>query len=280
MGMATDIGRLSSAARSDLAVVWPGGRLQIASRERTDHVDGTLQSDHHLIMATLRGGARHHSYLTDDGLRYEGRDACGMVSFLPAGCRRKLELQDVCWTWAAFCVAPSDDDPSDLRSLQFAGEPLLFHLFRALEDLSARDNRLDGALAASMSSTAWGYVVARHLTRARPEQAPLLPAWRLRRVRDYIEANLSGRIAVADLAAVCSLSERQFHRALLQTVGQTPIAMINVVRAERAKQHLLQPDASILEVARRVGFESPTYFARVFRGVTGLTPARWRAHNQ
>lgn len=278
--MTIDIGRLTTSATSDFATSWPGGKLQIASRARTQHVEGSLHSSaNHLVMVTLQGGARRHRYSTDDGLVFDGSDRRGVVSILPAGCRRDLVLTDVEWRWAAFSIAASGDDPSGLRAMHFDDESFMFQAFRALSDLVSSDGGVDPALAGSMADATWRYASSRYFAdRLRPGPS-LLPAWRLRRVRDYIDANLGDRIWVGDLAAICGLSERQFYRAFHQTVGQTPIAAINAARVQRAKTYLQDRDRSIIEVARLVGFDSPTYFARVFQRLTGQTPALWRTEN-
>jgi two-component system response regulator YesN len=48
-------------------------------------------------------------------------------------------------------------------------------------------------------------------------------------------------------------------------------------RIERAGDLLADPGLSVKEVARRSGFESPYYFSRLFRKVTGRTPSEFRS---
>jgi AraC family transcriptional regulator len=273
------IGRLSSASRTHLNLSWAGGGFQIASREGVPHVDGWLRSDYHLIMVTLRGGARRHVWQTADGLRYDGPDRPGMVSFLPAGCQRRLELTDVDWTWGAFRIA-AEETPPGLRSLHLPADRFLAALFAEMEALAARDGAMDTGFASAMAAAAWRYLGARHFLSTDDDRAEVLPAWRLRRLRETVADRLSEPLSVADLAAGVGLSERQLYRALRATTGQTPLGLITALRLDRARDLLQRTDAPIPEIARVAGFASPSHFARLFRRATGQPPSDWRRARQ
>lgn len=63
--------------------------------------------------------------------------------------------------------------------------------------------------------------VARHLARSRAAADPLSPAI-LARLREHVEAHLSGRILVQDLARVAGLPPNRFAQAYTQRTGQAP----------------------------------------------------------
>lgn len=46
-----------------------------------------------------------------------------------------------------------------------------------------------------------------------------LPAWRARKVREYVESRVTDRILAADLAALVGLSEAHFARSFKRTFG-------------------------------------------------------------
>jgi AraC-like DNA-binding protein len=48
--------------------------------------------------------------------------------------------------------------------------------------------------------------------------------WQVRRVREYIDANIGGRILVSDLSHIARRSEAHFTRAFKRTFGETPHA--------------------------------------------------------
>ena len=56
----------------------------------------------------------------------------------------------------------------------------------------------------------------------------------------------------------------------------TVIAYVNRLRIEAAKRLLTASDKGVNEIAYQVGFESPKYFYRTFRNLTGVPPAAFR----
>ena len=66
--------------------------------------------------------------------------------------------------------------------------------------------------------------------------------------------------------------EREFHTQL----GRTPHEEIQRVRIETACQMLRQPDLTIPYIAHRCGYSAAQTFNKVFRAVTGTSPAAYR----
>jgi len=61
-----------------------------------------------------------------------------------------------------------------------------------------------------------------------------------------------------------------------QLAGRTIHQEIQRVRLSRVKELIAMSDMTIKQVARESGFASVQYMTRVFRTVTGETPARYR----
>lgn len=112
--------------------------------------------------------------------------------------------------------------------------------------------------------------------RPRPRTGGLTPL-RLRRVAQYVEAQLAQDIALAELAAVADLSPFHFARAFKQSTGQAPHAWLTTRRIERAQELMLaHPAMPLIDVALAVGYASQTAFGAAFRRVVGAPPAEWR----
>jgi AraC family transcriptional regulator len=98
----------------------------------------------------------------------------------------------------------------------------------------------------------------------------------LRRVIDYIEADLSRPFTIDGLAEIAGVSPRHFMRAFRQSSGQTPLRFVYGLRLERAKEFLLNPRRTATEVALECGFSDAQHFSNAFKKAIGLTPSDFR----
>ena len=103
-----------------------------------------------------------------------------------------------------------------------------------------------------------------------------LLGWQIRRVRDYIDAHLSARILVSDLSAIVQRSEAHFARAFKKTFGVSPHAYVLRRRVEKASHLMLVSDDSLSDIALACGMTDQAHLCKIFRQMTGQTPAAWR----
>jgi AraC family transcriptional regulator len=109
-----------------------------------------------------------------------------------------------------------------------------------------------------------------------PDERARLIAWQVRKVRDYIDSHIIGRILVCDLCALVRLSEAHFSRSFKRTFGETPHAFVLRRRLEFAAQYMLQTDVPLCDIALRCGFADQAHFSKQFRQANGLNPSAWR----
>src|SRR6476469_4564388 len=81
---------------------------------------------------------------------------------------------------------------------------------------------------------------------------------------------------VEAMAHAACFSRRQFHRLMLQVLGETPGTHQRRLRLDRGAWLLLTSQSTILEIALETGFENHETFARAFRGRFGITPSAFR----
>ena len=103
-----------------------------------------------------------------------------------------------------------------------------------------------------------------------------LLAWQVRKVRDYIDAHITGPLLIADLCALIQRSEAHFSRSFKRTFGESPHAFVVRRRVELAAEYMLTTDASLSDIALRCGFTDQAHLCKHFRQATGQTPAAWR----
>jgi AraC-like DNA-binding protein len=94
---------------------------------------------------------------------------------------------------------------------------------------------------------------------------------RLRAVYLFIEKNYQRKIEIEEIATVSHLSKAAFCRYFKKMTRLTFIDFLNQYRVNQAKT-LLQGDCTVTEACYACGFESLSYFNRVFKRVTGRNP--------
>ncbi len=99
----------------------------------------------------------------------------------------------------------------------------------------------------------------------------------IKKIRDVVETNYShSEFNVEKLCKLVFMSHSQLHRKLEALTDCSPNQFIRMVRLHKAKELLANPSHSISSVALESGYNDPSYFARIFKQETGLTPQEWR----
>lgn len=155
-----------------------------------------------------------------------------------------------------------------------ARDPIVERLGRALLEAGTLGGDLGPAYAEHLGLA----ILARLAAGAGvPErEGPGLPKWRLKRVRDYVEAHLAEPLTLAEIASVCGLTRVHFATQFRVATGLPPHEFVLRRRIERAQELLGRAELSILEVALSVGFHTHSHFTSVFRRIVGWTPSEWR----
>jgi AraC family transcriptional regulator len=99
---------------------------------------------------------------------------------------------------------------------------------------------------------------------------------RLRRVLDYIAANIEGDITLADLAGIAGYSIFHFARKFALAMGVSPHRYISRMRLENAMAQLAAGNLSLTEIALNAQFSSQASFTRAFHRATGMTPGEYQ----
>lgn len=95
-------------------------------------------------------------------------------------------------------------------------------------------------------------------------------------VLNYIHENLHENLTVKQLADFCHLNTDYFSRVFNESFGMRPNKYIQSKRIERAQLLLLSTNNSLKQIAEKVGLENLSYFNRIFKGHTGVTPGIFR----
>jgi AraC-like DNA-binding protein len=110
-----------------------------------------------------------------------------------------------------------------------------------------------------------------------PTRSGELPAYRLRRVAQYIRENAGRELRLAELSAVVHMSPYHFARLFKRSTGVSPHRFLVQHRIDQARTLLAARKASIAEIAQAVGFRTPSHFATTFRRLTRMAPSEYRS---
>lgn len=95
-------------------------------------------------------------------------------------------------------------------------------------------------------------------------------------IESFLSLNFRNKIDFDRLARRHGVSKRTFFRNWSKTHAVTPVQHLTCLRVNEACQLLVDSNMSVAEVAAKVGFDDPYYFAKVFRKATGTTASRYR----
>jgi len=95
-------------------------------------------------------------------------------------------------------------------------------------------------------------------------------------VADYINNHLSEKISEKSVADQCKMSLFNFSRSFKSEFKITFQQYLTQQRINEAKRLLRNPNASVTDISFTVGFRDPSYFSRMFKRCTGLSPSCFR----
>lgn len=99
---------------------------------------------------------------------------------------------------------------------------------------------------------------------------------RIRRIRGYLERHYQS-VDVEALAKLFRVSSRQLNRIMKSRTGLGVMETVHRIRIAKARKLLLETNETVLAIAGQVGYESPSFFNRLFVRHEGCSPNKYRA---
>lgn len=103
-----------------------------------------------------------------------------------------------------------------------------------------------------------------------------IPPVRLKRVIDFIEANLAEPLTLELLAHIAGLSVFHFARVFRRATGLSPYRYVSERRLLRAQRLLMARDMAVQDIAPLCGFPRHANFTAAFSRARGMSPSRYR----
>ena len=96
----------------------------------------------------------------------------------------------------------------------------------------------------------------------------------------WIQHHYDEDVSLEQAAESMGMSAFYFSRLFRTSYNQTFVEYLTAYRIDRAAELLRATDIPVREVAPRVGYMDSTYFSKVFKRRTGVTPTEYRQENK
>ena len=99
-------------------------------------------------------------------------------------------------------------------------------------------------------------------------------------INQIIDDNIDNeQFSVEELAKAVGISRSMLHRKLIKLIGKSASELITEKRLSQAKRLLENDEATVSEIAYKVGYNSPSYFNKVFKKHYTVSPGELRKSN-
>lgn len=263
---------------------WDGIRLEHC-KLRTGELPAHRHREH-VILVSLTDGCKGE-LITSSGVGVRGTQSRGNICVLPAGLKHQAALEGDSQHLALY-LEPSVISKAASEAHLSGGFEIAERYTRSDKVISSigialLDELNSEGLSGRLYAESLANVLAIHLLRhyANTTSHPIaftggLPANKLRQVEEFIDANYSRDLKLAELAQVAGMSSFHFAREFKRSTGTTPHQYLIKLRIERAKALLAKKDLPLIEVGLQSGFSHQSHFTRLFRRLTGTTPLSYR----
>ncbi len=175
-------------------------------------------------------------------------------------------------------IAVSRSDLPALRDAMLVEDPVLFHLAQVLKAEVLADSPGGELFADSLGAALTAHLLRNYSEPALPKSLRIesLTPRDMRVVIELIDARLSDKITLGEMAAAVHMSPYHFLRSFKAFTGLPPHRYVMQRRVERAKTLLARADLSMEEIAERTGFSSSSHLTAFFRRHFESTPSAWR----
>ncbi len=91
-----------------------------------------------------------------------------------------------------------------------------------------------------------------------------------------LKDNIGGRLTIEDISKKISYSKAYIFRQFKASTGKSVIEYYQDIKIKKAKEYLIQSNLSVKEISTRLGFDTPNYFTKTFKKLTGKTPLEYK----
>ena len=98
----------------------------------------------------------------------------------------------------------------------------------------------------------------------------------LKKAEHFIAENFTRKISLDEIAKASGFSAPYFSTVFKDEMGENLSSYLNRLRVERAGYMLTDTNYSLSKIARACGFEDQSWFSKIFKAYTGISPGKYR----
>lgn len=92
-------------------------------------------------------------------------------------------------------------------------------------------------------------------------------------IRQFFESNMQASVSIDDLCSHLGVSKPKLYRMLKEITDYSPVDIMNLIKLRKAVSLMLNERKTISEAAYETGFNSPSYFTKLFVRYYGEKPS-------
>ena len=196
--------------------------------------------------------------------------SCGEGIWMRAGVPHRYSGDHFYTAWCAFTVADSFFDQLGLGDyLRFRVPPFLNRETRQLLEFATGNSTVLERSAACYSyvTEIFSYLLAQKESLSD-------------KVLHLLEQRYAEPLTLGEISDLLRVDRFHLCHTYKAEKGRTVMEDLYQIRIKKAKQYLKYDTASVEEIGRLCGFESPSYFSKRFRQTVGCTPTEYRKKNR
>jgi AraC family transcriptional activator of pobA len=252
------------------------------------HIEKPHRHDFYVTVLFTKGKGIHEI----DFQKYEVSE--GSIFFLSPGQVHSWELSEDTDGYIFFCSQeyydmhyvnrklrsfPFFSSSTFPRKFQFESEELLkiINLFQGIEEEYIAQNMMKDDLILSLMSQIYIHTTRQFSKDLDKISSPASVSY-FKHYQDFenlVEEYFTTQKSIAYYASVMEISPKHLNRITQTVVQKTATEVITERVILEAKRMLMYLDESLVEIAFRLGYEEYSYFVRVFRKGSGMTPTQF-----
>lgn len=129
-------------------------------------------------------------------------------------------------------------------------------------------------------SMMWYFLCTHDVKESLSIQTERLEVTRIKQMLAYIHSFYQTNITIYQIAKHTNISEREVLRCFQKVLHDSPISYLSQYRITQATALLQEPDKTITQISTLCGFDTPSYFTKVFKKQMGVTPSAYRKNKE